>query len=152
MNAAVLNHVSQTYYSSPNALYFANYAPTTPQKPTPKSTNNTEPTQTNTEPAAPTGLALSDVVLTPNLKQSHPNLEKLFDDAYVRKVVETVRERLHIVGDIGALSLPFFAEPEFASPTVTSLAAKVWSPSLHPIIASLAGMIIKPTRMLVTNF
>ena len=59
------------------------------------------------------------------------------DDAYIGKVLTTVKERLHVHGDFVKLALPFFVEPDFDSPAAQGMRSTCWKGDVPAHIAKL---------------
>lgn len=57
----------------------------------------------------------------------HPNAGLLLNTEYIKQVLVTIKERLHIANDAGKLAIPFFAEPSFATEEAKEMKMKIWN-------------------------
>src|SRR5271163_1385862 len=104
INASVLHHISQPFYSETNALYFMKSQPlshpTSTSKIPPQAPISSHTKSSTSSPKViedlPAGLPLENINLPPDQLQRHPLLPLLFDTGYVQRVILTVRERLHM--------------------------------------------------------
>eukprot|EP00026_Physarum_polycephalum_P005667 Phypoly_transcript_05702.p1 GENE.Phypoly_transcript_05702~~Phypoly_transcript_05702.p1 ORF type:complete len:528 (+),score=64.12 Phypoly_transcript_05702:18-1601(+) len=129
INTAVLQHIEQPFYNDPNSLYFMKTDPSLapPVSTTPKGT----PPPSKVVEDLPTGTLVEKIIFSPEVLEQHPLLVLLKDREYVRRVIFTVRERLHVVGDIAALSIPFFVEPSFVTANALEMRRKFWNSAIH---------------------
>jgi hypothetical protein len=134
INAAVIQRISQPFYAEADSLNFAkseSIALSTKTSPKTTSASHLKSTSSKVIEDLPAGLPLENINLPTAVIERHPLLPLLFDTAYVQRVVLTVRERLHMVGDIAILSIPFFVEPSFVTEDALEMRKKFWNPDVY---------------------
>ncbi len=73
--------------------------------------------------------------------QLNPKLRLLTDDKYIRGVLQTIKERLHVVSDVSKLAIPFFVEPTYDTPEALEMKGKLWNANLSSHVENLVSIL-----------